>query len=59
VLLASGFSVEVEAQALLTEGAGGFLQKPFEKESLLRKISEVMKSQLESSIHEHPVERNI
>jgi two-component system, cell cycle sensor histidine kinase and response regulator CckA len=43
VLLSSGFSIDDDAKALLAEGAMGFVQKPFEKESLLRKISEVMK----------------
>jgi CheY-like chemotaxis protein len=38
VLLASGFSVEGQAQALLSRGANGFLQKPFDVSALAAKL---------------------
>ncbi len=38
VLVASGYSLDGEAQALLDDGAIGFLQKPFELGTLLAKL---------------------
>ncbi|MCE5281615.1 MAG: response regulator, partial [Deltaproteobacteria bacterium] len=42
VLLASGYSVEGEAQKILDRGCSGFIQKPFQTGSLSRKIREVL-----------------
>ena len=41
VLLASGYSVDGEAQTLLDEGVVGFIQKPYSIESLAAKLAEV------------------
>jgi PAS domain S-box-containing protein len=38
ILLASGYSLDGEAQALLDEGAIGFLEKPFDLSTLLEKL---------------------
>jgi PAS domain S-box-containing protein len=38
VLLASGYSLDGEAQALLDQGARGFLEKPFHVSTLLEKV---------------------
>jgi CheY-like chemotaxis protein len=43
VLLASGFSVDGEAQSILDDGVRGFLQKPFLRAEMVRQIAEVMK----------------
>jgi CheY-like chemotaxis protein len=45
VLLASGYSVEGEAQKILDRGCSGFIQKPFQTGSLSRKIREVLDGQ--------------
>ncbi len=42
VLLASGYSVEGQAQALLARGCEGFLQKPFTVEALAQSVASVM-----------------
>ncbi len=42
VLLASGYSVEEEAQLLLNEGALGFMQKPFKIDLLQKKIEDIL-----------------
>jgi CheY-like chemotaxis protein len=42
ILLSSGFSVEGEAQGILEEGALGFLQKPYQKVELAKKIQEAL-----------------
>jgi CheY-like chemotaxis protein len=42
VLLASGFSVEGEAQAMLSEGAKGFVQKPYRKVELSQKVAKAL-----------------
>ena len=41
VLLASGYSVDGEAQTLLDEGVVGFIQKPYSIEALAAKLAEV------------------
>ncbi len=41
-LLTSGYSLNGEAQAILDDGVKGFLQKPFKKEDLLHKISNLL-----------------
>ena len=43
VLLASGYSLQGEAQAALEQGALGFLQKPFERTTLARKVAEALR----------------
>lgn len=45
VLLSSGYSINGEAQELLSEGVAGFIQKPFKLRELLRTISGVIGSQ--------------
>jgi len=45
ILLASGYSVEGEAQKILDRGCSGFIQKPFQTGSLSRKIREVLDRQ--------------
>ncbi len=42
VLLASGFSLDGEAQKIIDEGAACFIQKPFQITELLEKISETL-----------------
>ena len=42
VLLSSGYSVDGEAQTILDEGAKGFIQKPFRKAELSKKVAEVL-----------------
>ena len=42
VLLASGYSIEGQAQEILDRGCNGFLQKPFHLEMLSRKVREVL-----------------
>jgi len=42
VLLASGYSLEGEVDALLAEGCNGFIQKPFNVAKLAEKISQVL-----------------
>jgi len=44
VLLCSGYSLEGGAQEMLQCGCDGFIQKPFNIESLSQKISEVLKT---------------
>ena len=43
VLLASGYSIDGEAQQILDRGCGGFIQKPFSIEELSKKIRETLK----------------
>jgi two-component system cell cycle sensor histidine kinase/response regulator CckA len=43
-LLASGYSVEHEAQATLELGARAFIQKPYDSSALARKLVEVLES---------------
>jgi CheY-like chemotaxis protein len=43
VLLNSGYSIDGEAQQILDEGATNFVQKPFRRTELTRKIEEVLK----------------
>jgi len=43
-LLASGHSVDEDAQAVLTGGARGFIQKPFEGSMLAKKIIEALET---------------
>jgi len=38
VILVSGYSIDKDSQGLLTEGAFGFVQKPFSKEKLMSEI---------------------
>ncbi len=42
VLLASGYSINGQAQAILDRGCSGFIQKPFSMEELSRKVFEVL-----------------
>ncbi|MGC8838790.1 MAG: GAF domain-containing protein, partial [Anaerolineae bacterium] len=42
VLISSGYSPEQEGQALLEEGAAGFLQKPYDMDQVLRKVRDVL-----------------
>ncbi|MBW6484589.1 MAG: DUF3365 domain-containing protein [Syntrophobacterales bacterium] len=42
VLLASGYSIKGEAQAIMERGCNGFIQKPFRLEILSRKIREML-----------------
>lgn len=42
VLISSGYSPEMEGQALLDEGAAGFLQKPYHVEQVLRKVRDAL-----------------
>ena len=42
VLLASGYSVDGQAAAILQRGCNGFIQKPFDLKQLSRKIREVL-----------------
>jgi len=44
VLVASGYSVEGEAQRMLDEGARGFIQKPFRQAELAAKIAECLEA---------------
>ena len=41
-VLASGYSLEGEAQAMINEGVRGFIQKPYRKNDLARIIAEVV-----------------
>jgi len=42
VLLASGYSVEGQAEGLLAHGCSGFLQKPFDVAALSAKLQEIL-----------------
>ncbi|MCX5821524.1 MAG: PAS domain S-box protein [Deltaproteobacteria bacterium] len=42
VLLASGYSIEGQAQEILDRGCNGFLQKPFHLEKLAKKVREAL-----------------
>lgn len=42
ILLASGYSINGEAQQLLNEGCNGFIQKPFRIQELSKKIRDVL-----------------
>lgn len=42
VLLSSGYSLEGQAQSILTKGADGFIQKPFNLKDLSSKIKEIL-----------------
>ena len=42
VILASGYSVQGEARAIINRGCQGFIQKPFQLEELSRKVREVL-----------------
>jgi len=44
VLLASGYSINGEAQAILDRGCNGFIQKPFGLNELSRRVREVLDS---------------
>ena len=45
VLLASGYSIDSQAIALMDRGCDGFIQKPYNLEALSRKIDEILKSE--------------
>lgn len=45
VLLASGYSINGEAQSLLAEGVQGFIQKPFDCAELSAKVSELLEAE--------------
>jgi two-component system, cell cycle sensor histidine kinase and response regulator CckA len=42
VLLSSGYSIDGEAAAIMQQGCGGFIQKPFDLKQLSNKIREVL-----------------
>ncbi len=42
VLLESGYSLDGEAQAILADGARAFIQKPFRRDELLRRMADAM-----------------
>ena len=42
ILLSSGYSINGQANEILTRGARGFIQKPFDLEALSRKVREVL-----------------
>ena len=42
VLLSSGYSIEGQAEEILSRGCLGFIQKPFSMETLSRKVSEAL-----------------
>lgn len=44
VLLASGYSIDSQAIALMDRGCDGFIQKPYNLEDLSRKIDEILRS---------------
>ncbi|NPA24304.1 MAG: PAS domain S-box protein [Deltaproteobacteria bacterium] len=44
VLLASGYSVELEAAKVMEQGCNGYIQKPFSIKELSHKIDEILKS---------------
>lgn len=48
-LLASGYSLEGEAEEVLRSGVKGFLQKPFKMEDLARGVTEVLAGQFRPS----------
>lgn len=50
VLLSSGYSLNGEAQSIMSRGCNGFIQKPFHLEQLSKKIREILH---ESSISPH------
>jgi PAS domain S-box-containing protein len=41
-LLASGYSIDSEAQSMLEEGVRGFLQKPYSRAALIAKLAEAL-----------------
>jgi CheY-like chemotaxis protein len=45
VLLASGYSIEGQATSILEHGCNGFIQKPFDIQSLSQKISDVLNNE--------------
>ncbi len=45
VLLASGYSIDSQAIAVMDRGCNGFIQKPYNLEVLSRKIDEILKSE--------------
>ena len=55
VLLASGYSVEGEAQGLIDKGCNGFIQKPFDAVVLSAKVQEILKEKELS--HTKPVNK--
>ncbi|MCF8061009.1 MAG: PAS domain S-box protein [Deltaproteobacteria bacterium] len=42
VLISSGYSVDGQAQAVLDRGGSGFIQKPFDLQSLSRKVRDIV-----------------
>ena len=42
ILLSSGYSIDGQAQAILDRGCNGFIQKPFDVQTLSEKIRDVM-----------------
>jgi two-component system cell cycle sensor histidine kinase/response regulator CckA len=42
VILASGYSADGEARTILNRGCRGFIQKPFHRQELSRKVREVL-----------------
>ena len=47
VLVASGYTSEGEVQSLVARGAVAFIQKPFDRALLLRRVSEALAAPLE------------
>jgi PAS domain S-box-containing protein len=50
VIIASGYSLEGEVQAVLDEGARDFIQKPFRAAVLARKIADIMNSKQNKTV---------
>ena len=42
VLLASGYSIDGQAEEILSRGCNGFIQKPFDIETLSEKMREIL-----------------
>ena len=42
VLLASGYTMDEQAEAIMQKGCDGFIQKPFRFETLSRKIKDIL-----------------
>jgi len=45
ILLCSGYNIDHQAQALIQQGAHGFMQKPYNLADLSRKLSELLRRQ--------------
>ncbi len=50
VILASGYSAEGEARAIINRGCRGFIQKPFHLQALSRNVREVLNDKGEAKL---------